>query len=487
MKEGKKNNFATKVVNKKIILGIVAIIVIILGSFLGYTVATSNSVKKWDNKIYSGVNVNDIDLTGKTKEEAIELLSTEFSNKINDKKLIVTVGDKEMEFSYSELSPSYEIEKAINEALDYGKDKSVFAKKELIKNKKGKEHSLELSFLYDEEKVNVIKEKIKSTVNIEPKNASISINGGKISITPDVVGYEVNDSALDEKIREAINGDLGEDTRVSLELETVYSDVKASDLQKINGRMSTFSSDYSGSSEGRSHNIGVATKVVNGTVLMPGEVYSFSKETEKERKNYKNASIYIGNESAEGLGGGICQVSTALYRALMRANIRSVERHNHSMTVYYAPLSLDATMAWGGLDYKFKNSYDFPIYIEGYTNGSVVTFNVYGDVNALGGKTYEMVSETLETIEPTVKYIDDATLTVGTEVIESAGSPGYRSKGYQVTYQNGKEINRELISTDNYMMVQKVVRRGTKPATPTPTAAEVTQPTSPTPPTTDGQ
>lgn len=486
MKENTNGKNLKKLVNKKVIVGTVAIIVIIFGALLGYTVALSNSVKEWDSKIYSGISIKDVDLTGKTREEAIEVINNEFLGKIKDKKLIVTVGEKVMEFNYSELSPSYDIEKAVDEALNYGKEKSVFERNSLIKNKDEEINNIDLAFVYDEEKIKEIEDQIKSNVNIEPKKATISINSGKINIIPDVVGYKLNETILDGKIKEAVNGNLGEDTKLQFELEAVYANMKASDLEKINGKMSTFSSDYSGSSSGRAHNIGVATRVVNGTVLMPGEVYSYSTETEKERKNYQNASIYVGNQSAEGLGGGICQVSTALYRALMRANIRSVERYNHSMTVYYAPLSLDATMAWGGLDYKFKNSYDSPIYIEGYTSNNVVTFNVYGDVNGLGGKTYEMASETLETIAPTVKYVDDATLTVGTEVVESEGTPGYRSKGYQVTYENGKEVNRELISTDSYMMVQKVVRRGTKAAAP-PVETPPDPPAVPSPPTPPAQ
>ena len=462
MDKKRKNNKVKKRIIKRVVISIIAIIIVISGSALGYIASIKKSVKKWDNKIYPGVQVYGVDLTGKTKEEAIEKLQEKSSEAINDKKIIVKVGDKIMEFSYSEISPGYDIEKTVNEALEYGKDQGILAKKDLIKNKNNEVYELPLEFYYDEEQLVNIQEKIEANVNIEPQRASISISGGEITIVPDVKGYKVNRDDLAEKLKSSINGNIGEDTVIDLELEVAYSDVTSSKLEKINGRLSTFSSDYSGSSEGRANNIAVATKVVNGTVLMPGEVYSYATETEKVRSQYKNASIFIGNESSEGLGGGICQVSTALYRALMRANIRSVERHNHSMTVYYAPLSLDATMAWGGVDYKFKNPYDSPIYIEGYTYNDVLTFNIYGDTSVLNGKTYDMVSEEIERIDPTTRYVDDDTLPAGTEVVDKYGVTGYRSKGYLVTYENGVEVNRELISTDSYMMVETVIRRGTK-------------------------
>jgi len=167
---------------------------------------------------------------------------------------------------------------------------------------------------------------------------------------------------------------------------------------------------------------------VNGTLLMPGEAFSYDTASQKGRGKYTFAGGYVNNKVEQVEAGGICQVCTALYRTVMKANIRSVERHNHGLAVGYSEPGLDATVAWGYLDYKFKNTYDFPIYIEGIGSNGTVTFNIYGDPNALAGNTYELLSENLGT--------------------DAEGTT--KAKSYQVTYKNGVEIKRELISTDSY-------------------------------------
>ncbi|MDZ5000704.1 vancomycin resistance protein, partial [Clostridium perfringens] len=161
-------------------------------------------------------------------------------------------------------------------------------------------------------------------------------------------------------------------------------------------------------------------------------------------------------------GGGICQVSTALCRAAMRANLRSTERANHSLTVSYSEPGLDATVAYGFVDYKFKNSYDFPIYIQGYVGGGSVSFNIYGNVEAMEGKTYELVNEVHEKYNPEVKYENDSTMDEGTEKVVVNGMPGYKASSYQITYKNGAEISRDFIATDIYLTTDTVIKKGTK-------------------------
>ncbi|MDZ4941438.1 VanW family protein, partial [Clostridium perfringens] len=133
---------------------------------------------------------------------------------------------------------------------------------------------------------------------------------------------------------------------------------------------------YRDTGDGRVRNMQIAAETVNGTIVMPGEEFSYNAligDTTPD-KGYEKANTYVGNKIVPDYGGGICQVSTALYRAAMRANLRSTERANHSLTGSYSEPGLDATVAYGFVDYKFKNSYDFPIYIQGYVGGGSVSF-----------------------------------------------------------------------------------------------------------------
>lgn len=469
MEKGRaKRSNASKEKTKRhiqIILAVIGIAIIAIGAFIGYSASIQDTVKEWDSKIYPGVSVQDIDLGGMTKEEAKNILNETFQESIGEKKLHITIEDKQFELIYSDIIPTYDIDSAVEEAYNVGKEHGNIIKYKMIKNINSNKNDIVLDFSYDEEKLKEYEKKIESDVMQSPKNATISINGSNISIIEESYGKSINLDNLHAKLKDAINGDINSTSSIEVELEKTKAKITKEDLSKINGVIGTFSSSYSTSAPGRSTNIEIATKAIDGTIIMPGEIFSFNEvvgERSAER-GYKEAGTYVGNKVEPGIGGGICQVSTAIYRAAMRANLRSVERTNHSMAVGYSKPGLDATVAYGYIDYKFKNNYDFPIYIQGSTAGKVITYNIYGNSSGLEGKTYDMANEILETIQPEVKVILDNTLPEGQEVNEGGGMTGYRAKSYQITYENGIEVNRELISTDTYAKVDVVIKKGTQP------------------------
>lgn len=466
--KGKKMRASRKAVNKKkkIRLAVALLIVVVIASLVACSVAIKDVVNEWDNKIYPGITVQEVNLGGMTKEEAKNKLIETFETAIGNKKLPIKIGDKQYELIYSDIIPKYNIDETINKAYNFGKNNGNFKKYFIIKSGNSTKNEISLEFSYDEEKLKAYEEKLQIDVNQEAKNATININGNSITVKSEIEGRTVNLETLNQKIKENINGEINSDNRVTLDVELTKPKVTKEDLSKIKGLMGTFSTSYATSAPGRCNNIEIATKAVNGTVVMPGEVFSFNDIVGPRtvERGYQEAGTYVGNKVEPGIGGGICQVSTTLYRAAMRANIRSVERLNHSMSVGYAKPGLDATVSYGYLDYKFKNTYDFPIYIQGITGGKNVTYNIYGDPIALNGKTYDMVSEILETIPPETKVVPDSTLPEGKEVSEGTAMTGYKAKSYQITYEKGVEVNREVVSTDTYSSVGIVVRKGTQPA-----------------------
>ncbi|WP_294153899.1 VanW family protein [uncultured Clostridium sp.] len=451
---------------KKIAFMTASILMIVVCGLAAFWVSVSNSIKKWDNKIYPGVTVQNINLVGMTKDEAKVKLKESLEGEIDKKVLPINIEGKIYELKYADISPSYDVDTTVDEAVQYGKDSGLFEKYLSIKGKRKNE--IGLAFSYDENKLKEFEESIIKEVNKEPVNASINIVGDKVQINPEEDGIGIDVDTLDTKIKEALNGDINSENEVDVEAEVTKAKITSKELSKVKDVMGSFSTSYGTSAAGRSHNIELATKSINGTIVMPGETFSFNDVVgpRTEEAGFQEAGTYVGNKVEPGIGGGICQVSTTLYRAVMRANIRSTERTNHSMAVGYALPGLDATVAYGYLDYKFKNTYDFPIYIQGYTAGKVVTYNIYGDTSALDGKTYDMVNEILETIPPETKIIDDPALDEGTEVNEGGSMIGYRASAYQVEYQNGVEVSREKVSTDTYTKVDSTIRKGTKPVTP---------------------
>jgi len=473
-----KNTRATKkknIKNKKIFTVMLGLVVIGAVCLSAYTLATKKVVEKWEDKVYPGITIDNIDVGSMSKEEAKVKLEEVLQNQIREKSLHIKVEDKDFELIYSDINPDYDIDKAVKQAFNLGKNEGVLAKYSMIK--KGEVQDIPIEFTYDEEKLKSFEESIKNEVNSEPKNATIVISNGSISVQSESDGKTINMEELDGRIKEALNSNLNE--TIELELETVKATITAEDLSKIKGPMGTYSSSYGTSALGRSTNIELATKSVNGTILMPGEVFSFNDVVGDRsiERGYQEAGTYVGNKVEPGIGGGICQVSSALYRAAMRANLRSTERTNHSMVVGYMEPGLDATVSYGYLDYKFKNTYDFPIYIEGVTAGKVATYTIYGDPAALNGKKYEMVNEIINVYPPETKEVQDPTLPEGERVNEGGAMTGYKVNSYQITYENGVEVNRELVATDNYAKVDSIVKVGTMKVESE--TEEVTQPLEP--------
>ena len=411
---------------------IVVLVVAVSAIFLIYYSNTKKLSKEWENKIYPGVVVDSIDLSGKTKEEAKDLLNEECTEKLLNKELKIIVEDKTFQYKYSDISAGYDVDKCIEEAINYGKDLSIFKQRKLIKNKDNTKQELKLNFTYDEEKFAELEENIKSQVDIEPENAILHFNYGDFYVTKEVVGYELNTDGINEKMKQAISGDLNKESIINLEMEEKQPEITEAQLSKITGQMSYYETSFNkGYDTGRDYNLSVAAAQVNGTLLMPGDTFSYAEKTQAVESSYKDAMV-IGenNQYVPGNAGGICQVSTTLYNAVMRANIRSVERHNHSIASGYVPVVLDATVSWGYLDYRFENTYNFPIYLYAAIVGNTVQIAVYGDPSAMEGKTYSMISE----VE--VKKAENKQI----------------AKSYLITYKNGQEINREYIDTSTYIL-----------------------------------
>ena len=447
---------------KKLIIIISTIIVLIAGITFGYFMNVKSEVDSWADKIYPGVQAYGIDLGGKTKEEAVNIINDQLISLIGDKVITVTVGDKTFQLKYSDISPSVSADETVKEALSYGKDKKMFEKKKIIEN--GINYKVDTVLSYDEEKVKEFANSVNEQVKVDAVDAKISVNGSNISITPEVIGKQLDIEDLCNKIKECIDPDPEKVETVTVDLQNYSPRITSADLNKITGVMSSYSSTFGTADTGRVENLRIASGYINGTLLMPGDEFSYNNTigpTTPER-GYKEANTYVGSKIVPGYGGGVCQVSSTLYRAVIQANIRSTERRNHSMTVSYAKPGLDATVAAGYIDYKFVNTYDFPIYIQGYLSGNQVVFNIWGNKEAMGGKTYELVNEILETYTYGTEEVQDPTLPEGTRVVTSSGANGYKASGYLITYENGVQVNKELISTDVYSTRNEVVSVGTK-------------------------
>ncbi|MEW9122870.1 MAG: VanW family protein [Thermotaleaceae bacterium] len=295
----------------------------------------------------------------------------------------------------------------------------------------------------------------------KPIDAKYIYQDGNVIIKEGTLGYTFN---KEELLKEIIENPLEEENNAFyLRVKEVKPEVTAATLQNqgIKEKVASFTTTFSAGKVERSSNIHLAASFIDGKVLAPGEIFSFNEIVGRRTKarGFKEAGVYVNGRLDTGVGGGICQVSTTLYNAVLLADLEVIERSNHSLTVPYVPLSRDAVIDWGSKDFKFKNNTEAYIYIRAATEKGSITFDLF---STKSGKSIELVSTVLGKTEPVVKYEKDQNLLEGEEVVVEKGQRGYRSQLLKKVYENGELIRSEVVSVDRYLAAPKIVKTGTK-------------------------
>lgn len=447
---------------KRLPLGVIVAVSILAVGIVGFLAYQYYTVKAWSNLIYPGVKIEGENLGGKNKEQAKQIINQKYGSVVVKKKLNISTSDRTYTLDYSKLNPKYNIDEVVNQALSYGKELNLFKKYKLVKSSEVKEYKLK--FTYDSKPVNELIDTIEKETNKDPVDAKLNGSGGRFTVVADKNGSKLQKEVLQKEVASKIDGPVNSDVNIKAPIEAVTAKITADKLSAVNYRISSFSTNYGSiSSAERANNIILATRSINRKILMPGDTFSFNDVVGERtaEKGYQAAPVIIGNQIDSGLGGGICQVSSTLYNAILRANINSVERAHHSLPSHYVPLGMDATVDFGNLDYKFKNTLDYPLFIEADASGGIVSFNIYSN-EALSSTITEVRSQVYQTLQPSVKYVDDPTLAVGQTEQTQAPSTGYKVKVTKKAIKNGVVISDEVIADDFYKPVDAVIKRGTK-------------------------
>ena len=207
------------------------------------------------------------------------------------------------------------------------------------------------------------------------------------------------------------------------------------------------------------------TQKINNCVVYPSEIFSTNDALKPFtfKNGYKNAPVIVGGEIVDDLGGGICQVSTALYNAVLFSELTVTQRQNHSLKVGYVDYGYDATLAGDYIDFKFKNSTKSPILIESIINSNSLTIKIYGAESRSSSRKIKFENALVETIQPpaeTIIYTDE--LKEGEKQIVKQSKKGYRYKLYKIVYENGKQVDKILVNSSYYKSVRGITKVGTK-------------------------
>lgn len=291
----------------------------------------------------------------------------------------------------------------------------------------------------------------------EPVNAYYTTN--PYVVYPSSTGLDLNIS-LDEAKSLISNY---QDT-YTIPLKILYPTVSTNQIgsEAFPDLLSKFSTSFSSSNYNRSTNISLAAEKINGTVLMPGETFSYNQVVGQRTKaaGFKEAPAYLNGEVIQEYGGGICQVSSTLYNAVLYANLDITERSNHGFKPSYVKPGLDATVSWGGPDFKFTNNRNYPIRITCDCSGKILKIYIYG-LKTDNDYTVELDAQYISTVYYKTTYKTDSSLSSGASRVIQSGSNGCKTATYKKLYdKNGTLVSSECISRDTYNPHNKIIAIG---------------------------
>ena len=521
--EENKEETKKKGKTKKVIVIVFVILLILVALF--FTIFAILNLK--NTKIIRGVQIGEINVSDMSKEDAKALLD-ERNAKNQEKQLVLKYGDLENKVTYSSLAVNYQIDEAINNAYNIGRDGNIFENNlDILKTWKDGE-KVELKATVDTEKLNQVVQNINNTIQGAVVQPSYEVKDDKLIITSGKTGIKVDESKLAEYIYTAVTTETDAQEQ-TIEIPVITSEPDPIDIDKIHSEvykevkdayytkdpftiypeqkgidfdvesakaliqetkeqyeiqlkitnpsktvkeigteafpdlLGVCKTNYSASNKNRTTNLILAAGKINGTVLLPGEEFSYNGVVGKRtvEAGYKNAATYSNGQVVDDIGGGICQISSTLYDAAVFANMDITVRRNHQFVTSYLPAGKDATVVWGSQDFKFKNSRKYPVRITATVSGVVETVQIWGvkeDVE------YDISIETkqISTIKYTTQYVEDPSLPAGTQKVSQAGANGRKVQAYKVMKLNGQVVSRTLLSTDTYRAMTRIVRVGTK-------------------------
>lgn len=411
--------------------------------------------------IGSNIYIETVNVSGMKAQEAKAALKVK-EEQYRSQALVLKVEQEELDLVIGDLGFAIkDIDKLVKDAAKYGKEGSVWRRYREMKAMEETKKQFDVSYTVDVETVKTVLTDKVLPIEKRATNATIKRQDGKFVITEETIGKTIDVEASVESIETYFQKYWKRgNAEIAMVSKVDRPTVTKADLETIGDVLGTFKTYCSGNS-GRLLNIKTGSGHMNGVVLMPGEEVSVHAKTApyKAENGYAMAGSYENGQVVESMGGGICQVSTTLYNAVLLAELEVTQRSPHSMIVGYVKPSMDAAIAGTWKDLKFKNNQETPIYIEAVMSGRNLTFTIYGKETRDANRKIEYVSETTETIPCTVKFVvSDAEL--GVKKTTVSGHVGKKAKLWKVVYENGIEVSRKQVNQSNYEMSGKTVSVG---------------------------
>ena len=443
----------------------VAIIVIsaIMLSVVGGSIFAASSLPEegriLHNIMIAGINVGEL-----TRDEARNLLSDKYRT-ILDKEITLKVNGTDSKYKMAQLGLKTDFNSSIQTAFETGRKGNLIHRVADSVSLLNNPLDLPAPLLFSRTMLDKEMLLLEDKYDFQPCNASVKFNQAtkKIDIIPEKNGGMMNSKKSADMIETQVmklilQGNAESPASLDLPFEPVAPKVAGAMLKSSDTVLGEYTTSFATSSKNRCVNVTTGAAALNGLVVAPDEVVSFNKIVgpRTEEFGYKIAPVIINGELSQGLGGGMCQVSTTLYNAVLLANLEIVERTHHSIPSHYVPLGMDATVVYGAKDFQFRNNTVNPIVIQTITAGRKLTMRVIGKwpkpvvaIERIG----------ITTAGYKVRTVKNAQLAPGTKKISKKGSPG-RGVSINRVIGTGKDAKRELISEDKYRGETRVIMVG---------------------------
>lgn len=420
--------------------------------------------------VKTGVFAEGLDLSGKTQAEATAAIEAYVEELKQVEITLLAANNNAVTTTAGELGISWVNTDLVQEALDLGTHGNIIQRYKTLKDLENKKYTFTLEFEFDIEAINNILAEEGTKFNQEAIDVSLIREDGAFQIVEGQIGYMLDVENSIDLVYDYLTAEWNHQA-CSIPLDIIEDVPRGSveELAAVQDVLGSFTTSYSTSGSSRSANVENGSRLINGITLYPGEEFSTYEAVSPftQKNGYYMAGSYINGRVVDSLGGGICQVSTTLYNAVLNSELEVTERHNHSMIVAYVDPSADAAIAESsGKDFKFVNNTDYPIYIESTTSNKKITVNIYGKESRSTGRQVRYESEVLQVIHPPADLIyADAGQPLGYIVTESAHI-GYKARLWKVVTEDGVEVSREQVNSSNYKMSPRSATVGTATADP---------------------
>lgn len=435
--------------NKALFITLIIILAIVTPFFI------SSYKKLSSDKFYSGIYIEGINISNLSKEQANSLLTNELNKKYGNKSITVYYEKKGWPISLKSIGYTFKTGDALLYAYNLGRNGSVFARLRAINELKNNPANIALSTTYNETNLNNRLIEIKKQIDSDGKSSTYNYNCGKINYTNEKLGKKLDTEANEALIRaQLVNRSFND---VILIVSDVTPKFTVADVKDIKDVLASFTTNFNKYNSSRTHNIKLACNKINNFLLKPGEQFSMNEVLGPRtvKNGYMQAPIIINNELIPGTGGGVCQVTSTLYNAVLFSGLQVVQRKNHSITLGYIPPGQDATIAEGYIDFKFKNNRNYTICIAAEVKDNLLSIKIIGKRNTQEPRIVlkPVIIEEYEPDDP--EYTIDNSLADNVKVTMIKEKKGMKIALYRQSFdQHGKLIKNEKISEDIYKPIK---------------------------------